>query len=194
MGYGGALGSGKAEGETTGGIKQPKLPSITNSAGAGGTIRGGAVKMQPPPRATPIKQAPQGPGRMPPQTGTIGPGPAAPGFSGGPTTRASRLAAAQKLYAPDGAGWAGMGTQPPPVGPGEGDPWGSFGSAGNPGGMPGTGGGFMAGAQPPPFAPGPPQQADPPMGGGRLPPELMNRIQMLMQTNPQVLLRALGMA
>lgn len=174
---------GKAAGEMTGPIKPPK-PAVSSAAtpqvrSTGGADRGpGAIKAAPPTRSvgpvgsmnnTPIRSMPQ----LPSLSSTGG--------------RAGRLANAQALYGAGGTGWnAAMGgppsTRPADIAPGPpqpADPY-EFGQA-TPGQgvlgseqMPATGGGFQA----------------PPQPG--LPPDFMQRIQQLMQTNPQMLMQLLG--
>jgi hypothetical protein len=123
-------------------------------------------------------------GRLP---GGMSPMPLMPSMGGAVPDRATRMANIQSQYGPGGTGWDNFGGAAPgavaPGPPQQADPYtpeGGLGSAGNPGSMPGTGGGFMA--------PGPPQQDTAP----QLPPDFMRRIQQMMQSNPQMLMKLLA--
>jgi hypothetical protein len=185
----------KAPGEM-GGVKPPKLGGIRSQP----PTKPAPVRAQkpaplpsymneqrrpsfgPPPSPTPIKQAPvQGTGLADAGGGS------APFQPVGPTTPQSRAAARMSMYAPGGSGWANFGGAPTGPDPAE------LGQAVGQGQMPGTGGGFMAPGPPQPGM-SPPQMADPAAGGGQIPPDMMQRLQQLFATNPQMLLQALGMA
>jgi hypothetical protein len=117
--------------------------------------------------AAPIKQAAQ----VPQTPGVMAPPPPMASLPGG-TTPASRAAARAQLYGAGGAGWENFGGAPP-----------------DPSASPAHGGGFMAGPQSGPFAPGPPQQGDPMQMGG----DFMGKLQRLAQVNPAALQQILAL-